>query len=354
MIKRSSSLLIVKAFMLAIVFIISGCSHAEKAKVEQPVKVSVLPVSMGEFNSPKSFSGTVETAETATVSFSVPGTITDVYVKEGQHVSKGQILARVKSANYENTGNIADAELAEARDAYNRMKKLHDANALPEIKWVEIQNTLKQAENAAEIAKRAVTDATLKSPVEGVVSRKIANVGQTVIAAEPVLEIVTVKDIRINVPVPENEIGEISEGQQAVVSFKNLDLDSIPGKIMSKSVVADPFTRAFSVKIAIPSVDGRILPGMVGDVDIIADRNDTIVSSDVFLPSQSVLLGSDNRNFVWVVKDGKAERRYVKADELSSGGILVNSGLAQGDTVIVAGMQKVGTGTAVVCELTEF
>jgi len=353
MIRRNSSLFIAKNLLLALPFILPGCSHVEKAKVEQPVRVSVLPVNPGSYDLPNTFSGTVETAETATVSFSVPGTITDVYVKEGQHVRKGQTLARVKSANYVNSGNIADAELAEARDAYARLKKLHDANALPDIKWVEIQNKLKQAENAAEIAHRAVGDATLKAPVDGVVSRKIANVGQTVIAAEPVLEIVTVKDIRINVQVPENEIGKMAEGRRALVSFKNLDIDSIEGKVVSKSVVADPLTRAFAVKIAIPSIDGRILPGMVGEVNISSAVNDTIVSSDVLLPAQSVLLGSDNRNFVWIVKDGKAERRYVNANELSSGGILIQSGLSDGDTVIVAGMEKVGTGTSVVSVISE-
>lgn len=89
------------------------------------------------------------------LSFSVPGTITDFYVEEGQRVAKGQVLARVRSDSYVNAGNIADAELAEARDAYARLKKLHDADALPEIKWVEVQNKLKQAENAAEMSRRA-------------------------------------------------------------------------------------------------------------------------------------------------------------------------------------------------------
>lgn len=340
--------------MLALTFVLPGCSHVEKAKIEQAVKVTVRPITLDQYDSTKSFSGTVETAETATVSFSVPGTITEVYVKEGQKIRKGELLARIKSANYVNTGNIAEAELAEARDAYNRMKKLYDADALPEVKWVEIQNKLKQAENAAEIANRAVSDATLRSPVDGVVSKKFANIGQTVISAQPVIEIVTVKDIRINVAVPENEIGDISEGRMALIAFKNLDIDSIEGKVVSKSVVADPFTRAFDVKIAIPSADGRILPGMIGDVVIFENPDKNVSSGDVLLPSQSVLLDSDNRNFVWIVKAGKAERRYVLADELSAGGILVKSGLVSGDSVIVAGMQKVGTGTAVICESDKF
>lgn len=327
-----------------------GCKKTEKPTVAAPVKVTVQPVSFGSTDAATPFSGTVEAAETSTVSFSVPGTITDIYVTEGQKVTKGQPLARVKSGNYVNAENISNAELAEARDAYNRLKKLHDANALPEIKWVEIQNKLKQAENAAEISKRAVSDATLRSPVSGVVSRKIANVGQTVISAEPVLELVSVNDLTINVSVPESEIGDVAEGQKANVMFKSLGLDSLSGRVSRKAVVADPLTRAYVVKISIPNPDGRILPGMVGDVSLAAASRSGRPAS-VLLPSQAVLLGFDNRTFVWVADKGKASRRFVEADELSSGGILVTSGLVEGDSVIVAGMQKVGTGTPVRCEL---
>lgn len=316
-----------------------------------PVMVTVQPVSLSHEGGSRSFSGTVESSENSMVSFSVPGRITDIYVSEGQRVAKGQVLARVSADNYVNAGNIADAELAEARDAYARLKKLHDADALPDIKWVEVQNKLKQAENAAHISNRAVADATLHAPVSGVVGRKLASVGQTVAAAEPVLELVTVNDLRIAVSVPESEIGDIAEGQTASVSFKSLGIDSVAGRVALKSVVADPLTRAYTVKISIPNANGRILPGMVGDVVIPHSAVKSEASAGgVLLPSQAVLLGSDNRQFVWVVSQGKAERRFVTTDNLSSGGILVTDGLSPSDSVIVAGMQKVGTGTPVRCE----
>lgn len=342
-----------KAVVLVCAALLTGCGHSEKAQVAPPVKVTVMPVSMTRPDGRQSFSGTVESAETSMLSFSVPGTITDFYVEEGQRVAKGQVLARVRSDSYVNAGNIADAELAEARDAYARLKKLHDADALPEIKWVEVQNKLKQAENAAEMSRRAVTDATLHAPVSGVVSRKLAGVGQTVIAAEPVLELVTVSDIRITISVPESEIGAIAEGQAATVGFKSLGIDSLSGRVVRKSVVADPLTRAYTVKIAIPTADGRILPGMVGDVAVasVASADLSATAAEVLLPSQSVLLDSDNRTFVWVVDGGKAARRFVKADALASGGVIVSEGLSAGDSVIVAGMRKVGTRSPVSVEI---
>lgn len=338
------------AAALLIVAAAASCTHKPSAETGGAVRVSVMAVGDSTATRGHSYSGTVESAKSSTVSFNVPGTITGMYAEEGDHVTRGQTLARVRNGDYVNTQNIAQAELAQARDAYNRLKKLHDANALPDIKWVEVQNKLKQAENAAAISERATADATLHSPVDGVVSRKAANTGQTVIAAQPIYEIVAVNDIRIAITVPDDEIGGIAEGESATVSFASLGIGPLEGKVVSKSVVADPLTRAYTVKISIPNPDNRILPGMVGDVDINVSPDAAqaqAAAPAVTLPSQAVLLGSDNRTFVWVVENGRAARRFVTADEMAESGVAVRQGLQPGDSVIVAGMQKVGTGTAV-------
>lgn len=326
--------------------LLSGCKKEVELTPAPPVRVTVIAVNEERMIDGVLFSGTVESEATTTVSFSVAGRITDMYVNEGQRVSKGQAIARVNSADYENANNIAQAQLAEARDAYERLKKLHDANALPDIKWVEIQNKLKQAENSAEISERALADATLIAPVSGVINRKIADKGQSVIPVEPVVEIVSVDQLTIDIPVTEQQIGSISVGDKASVSFKSLGIDNIEGKVTQKSVVAAPLTRSYTVKIGIPAEGGKILPGMVGEVTF-PQLSIGEPSTDIVLPSQAVLLNADNRNFVWVVKNGKAERRFVIADELMRNGVAVKDGLMPGDTVIVEGMGKVGAGTKI-------
>lgn len=336
--------------VIAVTFIFQSCKNHDKATVEGSVRVNVEVVgSKGATGSSQVFSGTVEASEESTVSFSVPGTITKVYVEEGQKVSKGQIIAQIKSESLVNSRNIAQAELEEARDAYQRLKKLHDADALPEIKWVEIQSKLKQAENAAALANRAVTDASIHAPISGYISQKFASDGKTVIPAEPVVKIVNLNTLQVAIPVPENEISSFGPETTALISFDVDGKPEISGKIGSKGVVADPLTRSYTVKFDIPSSDGRILPGMIGSVSVAGLKNDSssVTSSDVTLPSQAVLLSSDNHQFVWIVKNGKAVRKEVTADELSSNGVIVKSGLAPGDSVIVAGMQKVSTGTRV-------
>lgn len=329
---------------------LSSCNNHDKATTAGPVRVDV-EIAGRENNTVigENYSGTVESADASTVSFSVPGTITKIYVEEGQKVSKGQLIAQIKSENLINSRNIAQAELEEARDAYQRLKKLHDADALPDIKWVEIQAKLKQAENAADLADRAVGDASLHAPISGYVSQKFANDGQTIIPAEPIVKIVNMNNLQIAISVPENEIASFGPGSVATVTFDNQDHIQVAGKMGSKGIVADPLTRSYTVKFDIENIGEKILPGMIGFVTVEGLKNDTtsVSSTEVTLPSQAVLLSSDNKQFVWVVKNGKAIRKDVIADELSGEGVTVKSGLVPGDSVIVAGMQKVSTGTLV-------
>lgn len=335
--------------MAMMAIILSGCSNHDKATVMPPAKVKIAVVSGQSFSEGGSYSGTVDSDESSTVSFSVPGTITKLYVQTGEKVSKGQLLARVKSESLVNASNIAQAELEEAQDAYRRLKKLHDANALPDIKWVEVQSKLKQAENAAALSSRAVGDAALYSPINGYIAEKFSDEGQTVIAAQPIFKVVNLEDMTVAISVPEEDISSFDKGCTAMVTFDALDSLKITGKLNQKGVVADPFTRSYTVKFSIPNPGGKVLPGMIANVTPDCETpSDTVVSSVSFeLPSQAVLLGADNRQFVWVVKNGKAMRKFVTANEFSSSGVTVKSGLQRGDSVIVAGMQKVSTGTEV-------
>ncbi|MDE6742020.1 MAG: efflux RND transporter periplasmic adaptor subunit [Muribaculaceae bacterium] len=335
---------------IVLTVILTGCKNQDKPTAEAPVRVNVEVVgNKGTSADSLSYSGTVEASEESTVSFSVPGTITKVYVEEGQKVSKGQLLAQVKSESLVNSRNIAQAELEEARDAYQRLKKLHDADALPDIKWVEIQSKLKQAENAATLADRAVSDASVHAPISGYIAQKFASDGQNVLPAEPVVKIVNLNTLQFAISVPENEIASFGPNTSAVVRFDVEGKPEVTGKIGSKSVVADPLTRSYTVKFDIDGANGKILPGMIGSVVVSGLTNDstTVYAPEVTLPSQAVLLSSDNHQFVWIVKKGKASRKEVIADELSADGVIIRSGLVPGDSVIVAGMQKVSTGTDV-------
>lgn len=336
-----------------ILFCVAACMltscglKKERITDAPPVRVTIQAVNPQAVGALRSYSGTVESGDGSEVSFAVGGTVRQIYVTPGQKVAKGQLLAELKSETAENAYSIAQATLAEARDAYNRLKKLHDADALPDMQWVEVQSKLTQAENAAEIAARGVTDTRLYAPMEGVVANKTIDVGQTVLPAVPVMEIVGLGDVKVSISVPEEEISAMRPGREATVTIEALDGRELPAQLTEENIVANPLTRAYDVKFKVANSNGDILPGMLCTVDLQPQAADSAAQAAIVLPPQAVLLSADNRNFVWLSTNGRAERRFVEQGGITADGIVISSGLARGDSVIVAGMQKVSQGTHV-------
>lgn len=313
------------------------------------MKVSVLPVADTGITSGRSYSGTVVAGDGAEVSFSVPGTVKAVYVSNGQKVAKGQLLAELNSGTLENNYNIAQAALADAQDAYNRFEKLHNANALADMKWVEVQNALKTARNTAEVARRALDDAKIYAPVSGTVAAKNIDAGQNVLPAIPALKIVALGNVKVAISVPENEISALPEGLVSDITVEALDNIRISGTLTEKEVVADPLTRAFTAKFSVNNADGKLLPGMLCSVALPADTVN-VAAGAIVLPPQSVLLAADNTNFVWLAENGKAQQRFVTVGDITAEGIVIADGLTAGDSVIIAGMPKVSNGTKIIAE----
>lgn len=313
-----------------------------------PVRVKTVTASPAAGPTSDSYSGTVEAGTATTPSFTVAGTITSIPVTEGQHVSKGQLLATIDGSSLKNSYEIALAGLREAQDAYARMKKLHDAEALPDMQWVSVQEKLKQAEAAAAIARTGMNDASLHAPISGVISRKIADVGQTAAPGIPIVEIMDMGSIKVKITVPEADLARMKSGAAATVTAAGREY---PAKLIEKGVAANALSRNYDVKFLINKPDDAILPGMVCSV-VVDGVAPSVTGADstalIVLPPQAVVLDWNNESYVWLASDGKAVRRRVTTSGLDSRGIIVTGGLAPTDSVIVEGQQKLSRGLKVV------
>lgn len=319
----------------------------EKTTVIPPIKVDVIAAAGGAQSGNRQYSGTVESGDGADMSFPVSGTLKRICVEPGQKVSKGQLLAELDDATLQNASQVAEATLAQAQDAYNRLKKLHDADALPDIQWVDVQSKLRQAENAAAIARRAVGDARIYAPVSGVVSEKFADAGQTVAPAVPIVRIVSIGDVKINISVPESEIAAMKPGIKAEITAESVETGKLEGILIEQGVVANPLSRTYDVKFRVSNADGILRPGMLCNVTVMAPGDAGEATENIILPVNAVLLSADNRHFVWLAKKGVAEQRFVTTGTILPRGVEITNGIADGDTVIVAGMQKVCNGTKI-------
>lgn len=326
----------------ALVGILCACSDKSGQKESPTVKVCTETVRYGNDYRLKPYVGQAEANTSTSVSFPTAGTLGRVYVEEGQAVKAGQLLAEINPTLLQKALQSAEALLSQARDAYDRMKYLHETNSLPEIQWVETQSKLSQAQSVYDIARKNLEDCRLLAPISGVVGRKFVQTGETVMPAQPVMTVLDINKVKVNVSIPEKEIGGIHADTECGVYVAALDGASFKGGRIVKSVQSDPMTHTYPISIHVDNPGGRLLPGMVCDVTF--GQTGTPALS---VPITAVMAGTGDSRYVWVVENGTAKRKDIRTGMAYGGRIVVTEGLQAGDSVIVKGMQKLSNGSKV-------
>ncbi len=347
-----SSKVIFPAWLAAALLAVS-CSGNNTPEGTGRVAVKTVKVSSG-IQEGTAYSGTIEETTGTALSFSGTGTIATMGLREGQMVSKGQVLATLDGKNQENilisaksSTAIARESLSQMEDMYSRMKILHDAGSLSEMQWIEAETRLAQAKAAVEaaeaqeaIAGKGQADTRLTAPFGGFVSKKMADVGQQVLPGTPVVKLVDIDRVKAKFSISESEVGTVAVGQKMSVRVGTLSDASFEGTVTDKSVSADPVSRSYDVSVLIDNKDHRLLPGMLCEVSA-APREG---GGEIAVPSQVVLIDETNSPYVWCVDGGKATKKHVTLGRNAGEDVVIASGLKEGDSVITEGRQKVWEG----------
>ena len=330
-------------FMLLAVVVVSSCGekeHVEKAATR--VKTEVAALATGE--SGRSYVGIVEERESTAVSFTGMGVVSRVLVSEGQRVAKGDLIAEMDNTQARNLLAAAEAQKAQADDAFARYRMLHDNGSLPEVQWVEIQSKVAQAESQLEVAKKNMQDCRLLAPVGGIVGKKMVKAGETALPSQAVVTIYDIVEVKVRVSIPETEIGAIGNRTASTVRVDAVGRE-YHGGIVEKGVVADALTHTYDVRIRVANDDQNLLPGMVADVTFASGNG----GETVLLPIEALQRRSDGSLFVWTVGgDSTAHRTAVRIGRMNGNRVAVTDGITAGVRVVVEGYQKLSEGTKVV------
>ena len=324
-----------------------GCQTDKgKQAAAKPVKVKMMAVRTDTYANPKRYSGTVEEENGTSLSFATVGTIQTIHVRLGQKVNAGQLIATLDPTSMQNSYRAAQAVLEQAKDAYRRMKELHDKGSLPDMKWVEVQSKLEQAHSMEQIAKSKLDDCKLYAPFSGIIAEKNMEVGENVAPGMSVTRLVTASSLVVKISVPETEMSSVKIGQKSEVAITALGRETFIAKVVEKGVVANPLSRTYEVKLKLEKPGKEIMPGMVTEVSLQPHETDT--RNLCVIPAYIVQIDEHNQSFVWSVKEGKAHKSVIVCDEYMADGVIVSSGLSANDSIIIEGQQKVCEGTEVV------
>ena len=265
----------------------------------------------------KPYVGQVEANSASSVSFPTAGTIKRIYVDEGQQVNKGQLLVEIDPMILQKALQSAEALFSQAQDAYERMKFLHDNNSLPEIQWVETQSRLSQAQSAYDIARKNLADSRLLAPISGVIGRKFAQTGETVMPAQP-------RDDRTRHKQGKSECihsGERDRWHTRGYGVRRVRRGSrrgfVQGRTYREERTERPHDAYISHQHSRGQSRGRLLLGMVCDVTF--GQTGTPLS----VPITAVMAGTGDSRYVWVVENGTAKRKDIRTGMAYGGRIVV-------------------------------
>lgn len=326
-----------------LLFTVSCKKEDKKEETLKPLRVETAIADISQVDGGRTYSGVIEESSGTVLSFKVPGTISNVMVDAGSRVSKGQLIAVIDDSSLRNSYEMAQATLATAQDTYDRMKLLHDANSITDMKWVEVQNALTAAKSACNIAKNTLNDAKIYAPFSGVISEKYADAGSTAAPAVPVVKLVEISPLKAKISVAEKDIDDFAMNAPGIVVIEAADGLTVTGKVCDKGVAADPLSRTYDVKFLIDNPGGKLLPGMLCNVSLESEDSRRAIT----VPVNAILLDHDNQSFVWTVKEGVAHKTPVTLGAYTDGGVIVESGLADGSEYIISGQQKVSEGMKV-------
>ena len=315
---------------------------SRKQTEKDPVNVGVLTVTPMSSQYYKVYVGEINASGSAVISTNHSGILEAINVQQGTHVKRGEVLAEVDSKNVQATYEISHATLRQAEDGYARVKKVHESGTVADVKLVEIETQLAKARAAAKSSELSLEECRIKAPFNGTVSDVLVEQGIQVNPGTPILKLVDLSTIEVTIPVPEGEIGRIKIGQKALIDVPALNVKGIEARVTLKGVTATTPSHTYRCTLVPDKRHTDLYPGMVCKVRL-SEVSDSL---RIRVPASSVEMDSNGR-FVWVVKDGVVGRTYVTVDGYQDQGVIITSGLASGDKVIVKGAAKVSTGMKV-------
>lgn len=307
-----------------------------------PTVVEAAEVRIGPVEITTEAVGTLLSNESVVLQPEVTGRVVGINFDEGRPVRLGQILIELDSSIERAQLAQEEADLALARSNFERARDLRRSNAGTQRALDEAQAQLRTAESAIELAKARLAKLTLTAPFDAVAGLRRISVGDLVTAGTDIVNLEQVRPLKVDFSVPEVFLPKVGNGQKIAVL-----VDAFPGEVFEGTVFAiNPLLseagRALIVRALIDNTEVRLRPGLFARVTLTLSE-----SADAVWIAEQAVVPEAGKQFVFKVVDGgegkpKVARRVeVALGQRRPGEVQVTAGLAAGDLVVVAGVQKV-------------
>jgi RND family efflux transporter MFP subunit len=313
----------------------------DSSSAEKPAEVKVISPRTGIFETFAEFQGVVVSEENLNLGSEVGGRITKIMVKEGQEVSKGQVLATFDSELIQKSIEEVQNALDLATVTYEKQKNLWDQKIGSEIQFLQAKNQKENLEKKMETLKAQANKTLLRSPIQGTVDKIYLNSGEMAGPGVPVMRVVNNREIKITADIPERFVGKLKKADSVGITLPAIE-KTISGKIRSVGQVIDVNNRTFNLIVDPTGKKEKeyLKPNMLAVVKAVIYRNKKSVS----VPTDIIRFENNNK-YVYAAVDGKARKITVETGESSQGYTEILSGLGGTEQIISRGLKSVSEGT---------
>lgn len=273
--------------------------------------------------------GSVETKQNLVITPEMPGILRRVYVKEGDKVSKGQLLAKIDDGGLSQQISSAQIQADLLKTTYDRQKRLWDQKIGSEIQFLQTKSTYESAVESVNQLKQQLGKSNVRAPFTGVIDDVITEQGSVVAAGQTqLIRIVNLNDMYIQTDIPESYITSITEGKDVEVMFPVLG-KTLSSKIRQTGNFINPANRTFKIEIDVPNKDKTIKPNLTARLKI----NDYTNDNAILIPQSIISEDANGDQYIYILTDKKENKATAKQ-------VIIKTGKTQGDQIeVLSGLE---------------
>lgn len=324
----------IATFALSLLVLVS-CGKKEEAQTvtDRVEKVKVQTLAKEEISREINLSVTLQGYETQNVAPSVTGKIEKIFVEEGDHVNKGDLLVRMDQMQLK----TAKLQFANLGVELARVEKLLQSGSATQQQYDQLKLSYDQTKENLDFLEENIF---VKAPFGGVVAAKNYEDGE-LYSGQPILVVTQISTLKAEIAVPEGYFPEVKKGMNLSLASEIYPGETFPATIESVFPTIDPSSHTFTVKARINNPGGKLRPGMYASA-----RMDVGNANAIVVPYQSVLkLQGSNDRYVFINRGGKADNVSVRMGQRFDDRVeIVSDEIQEGDQLVVVGQGRLVEG----------
>lgn len=309
----------------------------------KPKLTTIADVKVAPFYHYIDVQGTVESDENIAIQPGMPGVVTKVYVREGDRVSAGQLLAETDNRAIRESVTQLETNLELAKTTFEKQKRLWEQKIGSEIQYLQAKTQFESLQSTIASTKAQLDMTRIKAPVTGVIDEVNVKVGEYAAPGLGLFRLVNTNNVKVTAKIADSYIRNLKIGDKVNVTFNDLG-ETVEGKISFISKVVNPMSRTFAIEVTLDKNTADIRPNMMASLSI----NDQVIDSIATVPSNMIQKDAAGRLYIMVAeKDGNAfvaRKKQVKPGISYGAFTVIEEGLSGNEKIVTSAYQEIVDG----------